>query len=557
MQSLEEYFIKRKKKDRMDEFDLNLHSENMSKAIQYVMDYFNEYLNIEEISQEQLKLQNAIDKIRDNIECMYPEQADLIIAYYLKTKKRLDRIVEDAYKSAYYSTLVFSQEEEHSIAKHICDHLLSNENVTITEETITEMIHRYRLRSIPAPRVADMVDLDDSICEWVRETYSDFHVNLLTFAEEIAEEYDSRYIETTFDRHNEHYYAYRIVKYEYRYQDNPFDINEICEDNKEKPFLQGHKGDLEMLIMHEWLFNWAHDEEYWPEYCLLCEQAGKVTLSGKKRHLIPVQIKGITYPEEIQPNFRYYETVDGLFEGIEDKKYILRIIYNKADDSIWKDQKKLDSLISNLHTSFSGYGHPSLLEFDSPYKGASLTEQEFFLQYIRFEKAMRKYADMRIALVNGSTRTVKGKSSMYATAEDIIRLHTICRERKLKLKLAVNFSENRRKNDLGESIREAMDTLVTFRRFIIAVHLNSLDGWSGYYNIYRDAKDDNGEFIYVDSRVKPLSEFLSCFATILQDNRPRYFIPDSVKNSNALEELVDYLFRAGCWFESEDSHEEG
>ena len=37
MQSLEEYFIKRKKKDRMDEFDLNLHSENMSKAIQYVI----------------------------------------------------------------------------------------------------------------------------------------------------------------------------------------------------------------------------------------------------------------------------------------------------------------------------------------------------------------------------------------------------------------------------------------------------------------------------------------------------------------------------------------
>ncbi len=40
MQTLEEYFAKRKKKDHMDEFDLNLHSENMSKAIQYVMDYF-------------------------------------------------------------------------------------------------------------------------------------------------------------------------------------------------------------------------------------------------------------------------------------------------------------------------------------------------------------------------------------------------------------------------------------------------------------------------------------------------------------------------------------
>lgn len=555
MQALEEYFTKRKKKDHMDEFDLNLHSENMSKAIQYVMDYFNEYLSIEEISQEQIKLQNAIDKIRDNIENVYPDQTEIIIEYYLKTKKRLDKIVEDAYNKYSYSSLIYSTAEERTIAKHVCEHILRDASLSIPEDTITKMIHRYRLLSIPDPRTAEMLDVDDSIRQWVYDTYSDYHVNLLMFAEEIADEYDSRYIETTFDRRNEHYYAYRIVKYEYRYEDNPFDINSIYEDNKDKPFIQERKGMLEMLIMHEWLFNCAHDEEYWPEYCLLCEQTGKASLTKKKRHLIPVQVKGVSYPEDVHPVIRYFETTDGLFNGEEGRKYILRINYNKADDSIWKEQEKLNSLVNNLRTSFTKYGHPVLLEFDSPYKGASLTEQEFFLQYIRFEKAMQRYSGLRIALVNGSTRSIKGKSSMYATAEDIIRLQTICRERKIKLKLAVNFSENRRKNDLGESIKEAMDTLVTFRRFIVAVHLNSLDGWSGYYSIYRNAKDDSSEFIYIDSRVKPLSEFLACFATIIQDNRPRFFIPSSVKSDRALEELTDYLFRAGCWFESEGGNE--
>ena len=63
METLEEYLAKRKHKDHMDEFDLSRHSENMSSAIQDVMDYFNTYLDIETISQEQIKLERATDKL--------------------------------------------------------------------------------------------------------------------------------------------------------------------------------------------------------------------------------------------------------------------------------------------------------------------------------------------------------------------------------------------------------------------------------------------------------------------------------------------------------------
>ena len=45
MLSVEEYIAKRKKKDNLNEFDFKLHSENMSTVIQYVMDYFNNYVN--------------------------------------------------------------------------------------------------------------------------------------------------------------------------------------------------------------------------------------------------------------------------------------------------------------------------------------------------------------------------------------------------------------------------------------------------------------------------------------------------------------------------------
>lgn len=48
MLAIEEYIAKRKKKDNLNEFDFKLHSENMSTVIQYVMDYFNNYLNLED-----------------------------------------------------------------------------------------------------------------------------------------------------------------------------------------------------------------------------------------------------------------------------------------------------------------------------------------------------------------------------------------------------------------------------------------------------------------------------------------------------------------------------
>ena len=67
MLSVEEYIAKRKKKDNLNEFDFKLHSENMSTVIQYVMDYFNNYLNLEDYSYEQVKTQQIIDRFKKGI----------------------------------------------------------------------------------------------------------------------------------------------------------------------------------------------------------------------------------------------------------------------------------------------------------------------------------------------------------------------------------------------------------------------------------------------------------------------------------------------------------
>lgn len=555
METLEEYLAKRKHKDHMDEFNLNRHSENMSTAIQYVMDYFNTYLDIEKLSQEQIKLERAIDKFKGQVEVSYPDQAAVIVDYYIKYRKRLDSIVEDAYSKTKYSSLICTVEEEKEVAARVCEYQLREEEITPELPGIIEaMVHQYRMSLLSPPSFSRMMDIDRTLVKWVRETYAVYQVNLLDFASEIAFDYYDRYIEYRYSRCEDHVYSYRLINYEYRYRSNPFNIDGIYKDIENKPFIAGRKGALEMLIMYYWLFDEAYDEEYWPEYVLLCERAGKITLTSKKRTLIPVRPRLLSYPTGIASSYHYTETNDGKITEPVEGNYILRVTYKKGDDSIWTDSEKMEILVANLHESFETFGLPLLLEIDSPYKGAGLTEEEFISRYALFESAVVK-RPMKIALVNGSTRTVKGRTSMYASLEDIIRLDAICRDRRLKLKLAINFSDNRRRNDIGEKLSGSVETLIAFRKFIIAVHLNALSGWSGYRKTYSRNPDDDAKYIYIDTRVKPLSEFLACFSTLIQDGTPRFFIPDSIGSSSDLEELVDYLFRAGIDFESEASHE--
>lgn len=63
MFKVEEYIAKRKKEDKIDEFDFKKHSEEMASIIKYVTDYFNNYLNLEDYDYEMAKTQQTVNKI--------------------------------------------------------------------------------------------------------------------------------------------------------------------------------------------------------------------------------------------------------------------------------------------------------------------------------------------------------------------------------------------------------------------------------------------------------------------------------------------------------------
>ncbi|WP_353095719.1 hypothetical protein [Tissierella praeacuta] len=551
MLTIEDYIASRKKKDKLDEFDFQKHSENMGAVIQYVMEYFNEYLNLEDYSYEQVKTQQVIDKFKEGIIENFPTTYEFIISYYWSNKKRIDKLVSKAYEEIEDIELFYLPEDDIKVAEYVCKKKLG---VTATEEllsNIATMSKEYRQTQTEEPIMSDMKELDNAISDWVIEVYRKYKVDLLDYARGISYKFYEKYVDHEYDRQTEAFYY--INKYDYRYQDNPFNINDIYNRNRHREFIEGHKGELEMLIMYFWLFEDVHDQDYWPEYVKLCIENERVSLAKKKRILNPVFIQGLSYPSDIHSNIKYIETKNGILKEDPGQNYVLSIIYEKSNDEIWKDRDALDNIIKNLHLSFKQFGAPKLLEFLSPYQAPGYTKEKFFEKYQVFEKGMRRYTKMKIAVINGYTRRTKDKEYLFSTVEDIACLRNTCKELKLQLKLSVDFTDTNRRNKIKKNMDDMINTLAGMRNLIIGIHINEIDSWGVNRHIYYNNKRRE----YINSMdYTTMSTFMAGLTTILQDSRSRYFIPNTVKDSEKLETLIDTLYRVGCCFESEETENE-
>lgn len=52
MLSLEDYIAKRKREDKLNEFDIDSKVDNLRICVNYVFEYFNQYLNIDQMEQK-------------------------------------------------------------------------------------------------------------------------------------------------------------------------------------------------------------------------------------------------------------------------------------------------------------------------------------------------------------------------------------------------------------------------------------------------------------------------------------------------------------------------
>jgi hypothetical protein len=547
MLTVEQYISQMKKKDKLDEFNFKNHAENMAAVISYVMEYFNNYLNPETYDYENIKIEQTALKIEQEIESDYPKSKAFIIEYYKKYKSRIDKLLNNWLKGQKYVHLFYSQDDYENAVNQFCG--TTKMRNTEVEQYKAELIILGREAKeawTGKPSISGFKLLDNSLVDWVKETYRGYGVNLFEFAEDFTYSYYKEYVEYVYDRDSER--SYQINRYNHRYNNNPFGINSIYEENSHRPFINGRKGELEMLLMYVWLFDDVKDTDYWPEYVNLCVTSGRVSIVNNINIFLPVKQKNIAYPVDIASKLTLAETTNGSLVSKPDAPYILRLSYSKDNDIIWKNASELDLVISNLKNTFANHGVPFALELLSPLRSQIYNEQEFFAQYRVLEKSMKKYVDMKIALVNRPVRPSSKSQYLMQTTEDIVRIRKIAKEMKFKLRFAVDISALVKRKNYRSQFEGDFNNLSEIRSAIIGIHLSST--FSRHVNPIFNTNEDN---IHLNKYDYPeIPDFLCCLSALFNDNLCRYFVPEQVDSDYELEELVDDLLRSGFSFRSQE-----
>lgn len=551
MLTVEQYITQMKRKEKLDEFDFKNHAENMASVVKCVVEYFNTYLNPEEYDYEAVKLEQTAVKVEREIADTLPQSKAFIVEYYKKYKTRIDRTLKSHLKSYEYMDLFFCSDDFENAANQFCnDRKPQDTGLVQYKRELILLAKELKDRETEKPSRTGYKHLDEVLLSWVNSTYAEYKVNLFDFASGIAGEYYEKYIEYIYDRSSER--GYHINRYNHRYNNNPFGIDEIYKDNSHRPFVQGRKGELEMLIMYEWLFSWSEDPEYWPEYVNLCVATGRVSTVRNMNMLLPVKNKGIAYPADIIGSMVFAETTTGTLKADPGGPYILRIFYDKDNDIVWKDDEQLSSIIRNLQETFGQYGVPYALELLSPLRTSTYNEKEFFARYSLLEKKLKKYTNMMIALVNGPQRHKAKQSYLMQTTEDVIKIRTLAKEMNFRLKISLDISKLIKNKNYESQFERDFNQLSEIRHSIVGVYLsNSFPSGRISEIIYKDDKVYLNQFDY-----PKVSEFLGSIAALFSDNQCRYFVPEEANSLEELEELTDNLLRGGFSFVEQKSEQQ-
>lgn len=267
MLKLIEYIERRLKEDCINEWDYKLKAENTRICINYVFEYFNNYLT-EDVAEEKTVLEiERVEKYRTQLENFEQDVQEWLVMSYEKHNKKMNVIIRNFVKRQELF-LLFNDDREFRSLSYECYSQLIKKYPFIRDNTemIYEVIKQlHRIESSTRWKNYKFV-ISESISEWTEGAFQKHNVNLVAFADDwVINFYDQENLWPA--RHKKKSVSgYRKYDYDYKQKDNLFNINELYRRLPKKSFIKGRKQDLEILMMYLWLHTIDGDEEYWNEY---------------------------------------------------------------------------------------------------------------------------------------------------------------------------------------------------------------------------------------------------------------------------------------------------
>lgn len=267
MLTLEEYIARRKKEDRLNEFDLNSRLENIRICANYVFEYFNSYLDITEAEEKTALLDEKLEKFSKQLKDYDPEVRSWLVDIYKDHRKHMHRYIGNILKEYEFYFLYNSDSEFRSLS-YDCYSKLIKKLPFLKDQT--EMLFlfikdHHRVRSQWAMNYVPDISVD--INEWIENTWNKYHVNTKAFAVDWADRFygDENSWPSTYRRKSQ--YSWRKYDYDIKQKSNLFNLDSLYRRMPKKLYTKGRKQEFEVLMMYYWLHSLEGDEDgYWQEY---------------------------------------------------------------------------------------------------------------------------------------------------------------------------------------------------------------------------------------------------------------------------------------------------
>jgi hypothetical protein len=274
---LEVYIFKRKKEDGINEYDLDKRLENTRICVNYIFEYFNNYIDAKPVDEKTILHDRKVDFYRKTLSDYDTDVKEWLVSLYSSYGKYMNRKLMNLITDVYF--LLYTTEAEfRALSYDIYPEAVKKFKFL---EGQSEMIynfikeaHKYRNGRLTFSDIY----ISDNINEWIDETYRNHGVNLYYFCYEYADSYfDSperwpaghKKKGKYYDKRNEYLYkdSCLIWEYDVKQKNNLFGLDTLYRNMPKKDFVKGKKQEFEVVIMYCWLNFFADDEDnYWDEY---------------------------------------------------------------------------------------------------------------------------------------------------------------------------------------------------------------------------------------------------------------------------------------------------
>ena len=277
---LEEYILKRKTEDGINEFDRDKRMENTRICVNYVFEYFNNYLETSAGEEKTVLHDEKIEKFANILRYYSEDIQEWLIDMYSSYGKYLQRTIPTYIKDPFF-LLYDSEAEFRALSYEVYPKVIKRYKFL---EGQSEMIYRFlkdehHVCSL-LPEDDGLPHITDSIDEWIKKTYLKYGVNVYSFCASYFNEFiqnpekwpkghkkRSTYYEDFSNSESKiKTPTYLLYDYDFKQKNNLFGLDMLYRNIPKKPFIRGKKQELEAVLMYYCCHEWDNQRQYWEEY---------------------------------------------------------------------------------------------------------------------------------------------------------------------------------------------------------------------------------------------------------------------------------------------------